>query len=114
MLKSILTIAVSLVLCVLSFSSLQAQQPVGYVEKLDGPGNAFQLLRNEGTVPLAVLTPLYVGDQIKILPEKCKHDKTFQDTCTVTFISCNRQHVTIASAQSPYIISQDAACQTSS
>lgn len=112
--KYILALVVCLLTFVLSLSPVQAKQPIGYVEKLDGPGSAFRLYRDGEKQLIAPMTDLYVGDRIEIFPEKCKKDDTFNDTCTLTFNLCDQQRVHVESSQSPYIIPEDFVCQSSS
>lgn len=112
--KRILLRVITLLAFLLFFSSVQAEQPVGYVEKLDGPGNAFQLYRNGEKQLFAPMTALYVGDRIEIFLKKCKNDDKFQDTCTLTFIHCEQQRVHVESSLSPYTVPENFACQSPS
>ena len=107
MMKPLSTCLFALLFTILLFTSVQARQPVGYVEHLGAQSKAFRLVRNGEELDVAVMTPLHTGDQIEIVPERCKQD----DPCTITFELCNQQHVQVTVDHSPYTIAEDFECE---
>lgn len=100
--KRIFILLSELFLFVMLTASIQAEQPVGYIEQMGGPGSAFELYRGEEKKNVAIMTTLYAGDQLKIRTEQCKKDEG--DTCTITLKLGEQRTVQVDSSMCPYTI----------
>lgn len=76
--KPIYAVCLTLVLCGLIVTAVQAQQAAGYIEKLEGPLDAFELYRERQKIEVAPLMELYINDELIINREKCKEEDACQ------------------------------------